>query len=155
MDGWTIGADVAAMLTSLSVVTATITWVGGRWRNLRQERAQARLRNWHAYVAPERINEWYVRLADDPGTPTGRVVLDVLSSQDGDPDAGLAYSMRTVVTSDGMLSRAPTPEEYEFLKAQRKARHQTGFPIGSGQAGYSPVPVTRHLRWPLRRGQTA
>ena len=27
MDGWTIGTDVATMLTGLSVLTATVVWV--------------------------------------------------------------------------------------------------------------------------------
>lgn len=143
MDGWTIAADIAVMVTGLSAVTAASTWLAGRWRNWRQERAQAKLRNWHAYVAPERINEWYVRLADDPKTPTGTVTLEVLSSRDGEPDAGLAYSMRTIIGREGMLSRAPTPEEYDFLKAQRKTRHETGFPVGSDQLVSGSSPFTR------------
>jgi len=39
--------------------------------------------------------------------------------------------MRTVIDRDGMLSRAPTPEEYDFLRAQWKNRRKTGFPVGS------------------------
>ena len=81
MDGWTIGADVAAMVTSLSVVTATITWVSGRWRARRKERAATHLRNWHGYMLPGTINEWDVRLAERPATLSGRVVLEVLGSE--------------------------------------------------------------------------
>jgi hypothetical protein len=36
-------------------------------------------------VAPERRSEWWVRLADDPQTPTGNVVLEVLDSDGGQP----------------------------------------------------------------------
>lgn len=105
MDGWTIGADVAAMITSLSVLTATITWVIGRWCAWRQEQAQTSQRNWHGYIMLEAVDTWYVRLADDPQTPTGRVALDVLTSPNGEPDAGLTYSMRVNIERDGMLSR--------------------------------------------------
>jgi hypothetical protein len=130
MDGWTIGADVAAMITSLSVLTATITWVSGRRRAWRQERAQTTLRNWHGYIMLEAVDTWYVRLADDPQTPTGQVVLEVLTSRDGEPDAGLAHSMRVNIERDGMLSRAPTPDEFDFLKAQRKERgYGKGIPV--------------------------
>jgi hypothetical protein len=76
------------------------------------------------------FDTWYVRLIDEPETPTGRVVLEVLRSPDGDPDAQLAYGMRTVITRAGMLSRAPTPEEFAFLKAMRKERgYGKGLPI--------------------------
>jgi hypothetical protein len=70
------------------------------------------------------------------------VVLDVLTSPDGEPDAGLAYSMRVNIERDGMLSRAPTPEEYDFLKAQRKERgYGKGFPVPQGfPSGFPPHP---------------
>jgi hypothetical protein len=141
MDGWTIGADVGVMLTGLSVLTATSVWTRNQWREFRERRAAARLRNWHAYVMPERINEWYVRLAEDPETPVGTVVLEVLASLDGEPDPALAQSMRQVVLADGMLARAPTPEEYDFLKAQRKARRDSGFPVVSDDGALT---IKRH-----------
>lgn len=139
MDGWTIGADIAAMLTSLSVVTATVTWVGGRWRGWRQERAAIALRNWHGYILPGTINEWNVRLVERPETVSAKVVLEVLGS-DGQPDGSRATSMLTVIDRDGMLSRAPTPEESDFLKALWKARRATGFPVGSNpdELGFWP-----------------
>jgi hypothetical protein len=145
MDGWTIGADVGVMLTGLSVLTATSVWTRNQWREFRERRAAARLRNWHAYVMPERINEWYVRLAEDPETPVGTVVLEVLASLDGEPDAALAQSMRQVVLADGMLARAP-PEEYDFLKAQRKARRDSGFPVAS-EPVEPGLMATRFMRW--------
>jgi hypothetical protein len=70
----------------------------------------------------------------------------VLGSHDGEPDAALAHSLRQIVLGDGMLARAPTPEEYDFLKAQRKERAETGFPIGSDQVE-SGWPLTRLIRW--------
>jgi hypothetical protein len=82
MDGWTIGADVGAMLTGLSVLTATIVWTRTQWRDWRDRRAQLRLRNWHGYIMADTINEWHVRLAEEPKTTTGRLVLRT-------PDIGL------------------------------------------------------------------
>jgi hypothetical protein len=40
-------------------------------------------------------------------------------------------NMRTIVGKDRMLCQAPTPEEFAFLVAQRAARKDTGFPVGS------------------------
>jgi hypothetical protein len=58
------------------------------------------------------------------------VVLDVLGSKDGEPDSQLAYGMRINIERDRMLSRSPTPAEFDFLKAQRKERgYGNGFPI--------------------------
>jgi hypothetical protein len=121
MDGWTIGADVGGMLTGLSVLTATIVWTRTQWRDRQQRKAATASRNWHGYVMPEGINDWYVRLAEDPKTLTARVVLDVVG-RDGEPDAAMAHSLREIVKGDGMLARVPTPEEYDFLIAQRKER---------------------------------
>jgi hypothetical protein len=150
MDGWTIAADMATVLTGLSVLTATFVWVRRQVRDWKQERAKISLRNWHAYIAPERREEWFVRLAEGTRDQmlTGRVVLEVLDRYDGEPDAGWAHRMQQVVMADGMLSRAPTPEEFDFLVAQRKARHQTGFPVGSDQLVPAGMPFTRFTRWP-------
>ena len=43
----------------------------------------------------------------------------------------LAYSMRTIVGKDRMPCQVPTPDEFAFLMAQRAARKDTGFPVGS------------------------
>jgi hypothetical protein len=48
MNGWDIGADIGAMVTGASALTAVGTWFIGRWREWRQERAQRQLRNYHA-----------------------------------------------------------------------------------------------------------
>jgi hypothetical protein len=57
-------------------------------------------------------------------------VLDVVD-RNGEPDPGMAHSLREIVKGDGMLARVPTPEEYDFLKAQRKER---GYGKGSPSA---------------------
>jgi hypothetical protein len=149
MDGWTIGADIGAMLTGLSVLTATIVWTRNQWRDLRAERAETRLRNWHGYIMTGLIREWYVRLAEDPQTVTGRVVLDVVG-RDGNPDGNGAASMRDRIAADGQLARAPTPDEYAFLRHLQKERERTGFPVGVDQpeAGTGPG---RIMRWPPMR----
>jgi len=54
------------MLTGLSVLTATIVWTRTQWRDRSQRKADTALRNWHGYVMPEGISDWYVRLAEDP-----------------------------------------------------------------------------------------
>jgi hypothetical protein len=71
---------------------------------------------------PEGVDTWYVRVAADADRQPGRVVLEVLNGQDGSPDEMLAQGMRIVAERDGMLSRSPTPEEFEFLKDQRRER---------------------------------
>jgi hypothetical protein len=146
MDAWTAGTDIATMLTGLSVLTATIVWVRKQWVGWRQERAQTRHRNWHGYVMTGTLNDWYVRLVDDPQAVTGRVVLDVLRTSDGEPDPQMAASMRTVISRDGMLARVPNPAEFEWLKAQEKARRDTGFPVGVNEGEQGAWPFTRALR---------
>jgi hypothetical protein len=94
MDGWTIAADLGTALTGLSVLTATIVWIRTQWRDRRERQAQISLRNWHGYITLEGVDTWYMRLADEPKTPTGEVVLEVLSRPDGDPDPQLAQSVR-------------------------------------------------------------
>jgi hypothetical protein len=130
MDGWTIGADVGAMLTGLSVLTATIVWTRTQVRDWRVQRAAKSLRNWHGFIMVEGVDTWYVRLAEDPAAPTGQVVLEVLDGDGGQPDGMLAHSMRQRIAGDNMLSRSPTPEEYAFLKDMRKERgYGKGYPV--------------------------
>jgi hypothetical protein len=129
MDGWTIGTDIATMLTGLSVLTATIVWTRTQWRDWSQRKAAIAQRNWHGYVMPEGISDWYVRLVEDPKTPTATVILNVVD-RDGTPDASRAENLRQTIIGDGMLARVPTPEEYDFLRAQRKERgYGKGFPV--------------------------
>jgi hypothetical protein len=100
MDGWTIGTDVATMLTSLSVLTATIVWTRNQWDQRQQRRAETRLRNWHGYIEVGGIDTWFVRLADCPKTPTAQVVLEVIDRQ-GNSDEAVAHSVRVCVKRDG------------------------------------------------------
>jgi hypothetical protein len=50
------------------------------------------------------------------------VVLEVLDGRDGDPDVNFAQNLRQRVIADRMLSRVPTPAEYDFLIDLRKKR---------------------------------
>src|SRR6266516_2369799 len=84
MDPLTAGADVGAMLTGLSAVTAAYVWTRRQVRERRERRAARSARNWHGYIEPGGINSWDVRIAEDPAEPTARVVLDVADS-DGNP----------------------------------------------------------------------
>lgn len=111
------------MVTGVSALTAAVTWTAGRVRAWRAEKAETARRNWHGYLMPDMINEWYVRLADDDQAATGRVVLEVLDRPGGTPDAGMAYTLRLHASQDGQLARVPTPAEYAFLIYLRKKHH--------------------------------
>ena len=128
MDALTAGADIGTMLTGLSAVTAAYVWTRNQLRDWRDQRAAVAARNWHGFIEVGGINSWDVRLAEDPATPTARVVLEVVD-RDGNLDANWAQNMRQHVIADKMLARAPTPEEYAFLIALRKDR-------GYGKGGY-------------------
>jgi hypothetical protein len=130
MDAMTAGADIGAMLTGLSAVTAAYVWTRSQWNGWRQQRLARNRRTWHGYVALEGVDTWYVRVAADADRQAGQVVLEVLNGEDGTPDEMLAQGMRIVTGRDGMLSRSPTPEEFEFLKDLRKERaYGKGFPV--------------------------
>jgi hypothetical protein len=66
MNGWTIGSDIAMMLTGLSAVTAAATWLTARYRAQRTEKNLTRTRNWNSFIMTNGISDWYVRLVDDP-----------------------------------------------------------------------------------------
>lgn len=114
MNWITGGADIATMATGLSAVTAAATWIAGRWRGWRQEKALTAHRNWHGYIPSGTIASWHVRLAEEPDTPSAKVVLEVVD-RDGNPDPYTAPSLRRTIDADGKLARVPTPQEYEFL----------------------------------------
>jgi hypothetical protein len=40
----------------------------------------------------EAVDTWYVRLSEQPDLPSGRVVLEVLRTKDGEPDSQLAQA---------------------------------------------------------------
>lgn len=122
MDVMTAGADIGTMLTGLSAVTAAYVWTRSQWSGWRQEKLARSRRTWHGYVAIEGVDTWYVRAVADADRQAGQVVLEVLDGQDGSPDEVLAQGMRIVADRDGMLSRSPTTEEFEFLKDLRKER---------------------------------
>ena len=127
MDVLTTGADIATMATGLSAVTAAYVWITGRLRSWRQEKAAIAERNWRGYITPGGINGWDVRLAEDPGSPTSRVVLEVL----GNNAENWADNLRQTVLRDGKLSRSPTVEEWDFLRyLYRERGYGKGLPIG-------------------------
>jgi hypothetical protein len=119
MDGWTIGSDIATMLTGLSAVTAAATWLTVRYRAGQTERNLTRARNWNGFIMTNGISDWYVRLVDDPKTPAAVVPLEVIN-RDGTPDPQMAYGLRLAIESDGMLARVPTSQEFTFLKFLHK-----------------------------------
>ena len=133
MDWLTTGADTATMATGLSVVTATSVWVRRQYREYRDRGAEKRRRNWHGYIEHGGLNEWFVRLAEDPDTPTERVVLDVVDRR-GEPHSARADNLRQAVIRDGQLARVPTPDEYAFLRYLRKKRPASdGIPVRYGE----------------------
>jgi hypothetical protein len=125
MDLMTIGADVAQMVAAGAVVTAGPVWIRKQLRERRRTKAARQLRDWNGYIPLNAISSWYVRVTEEPDTPTSRVVLEVLRSN-GEPDPNMAYSLRQWVDRDGMLARVPTEEEYDFLKALHKERGYGG-----------------------------
>lgn len=126
-------AWIATTLGGLSVVAGVIVWISNQFRARRERRDARRHRDWHGYVDVGRLSSWYVRLADAPGEPSGRIVLDVLASPDGAPDVNRAHSLRLQIAADGMLARVPTPGEDDFLKALGGQRGHgndpQGFPV--------------------------
>lgn len=96
-------------------------WIRSQLRDRQARRAALAARNWHGYIELRNINSWYVRLAEEPRTPTARVVLDV-TDRNGNPDEHGAHNMRQTIIGDKMLARVPTPEEHDFLAALRKER---------------------------------
>lgn len=118
MDALTTGADVATMATGLAAVTAAVAWVRRQWDGWQADRRERQRRNWHGYIDVGGIDTWYVRLAEPP-KPDGPLVTLEFTSRDGTPDLNVAQSARTVIQRDGILSRAPTTGELEFLKYLR------------------------------------
>ena len=127
---WTgTGADFATMATGLSALTAAFVWVRGQREERQARRAAVRNRNWHGFVMPEGINDWFVRVIEEPETLSARVVIEVVDRA-GNPDPAMAHSMRQIARGEGRLARAPTEEEWSFLIAQRKERgYGNGYPV--------------------------
>lgn len=123
---WTsTGAD-------LSAVTAAIVWTRGQLQE-RQAPTRARAdRNWHGYIDASEISSSYVREVGQPeGAPRSHGVVEVVD-RNGNPDDIMASALRARVNGEGILARAPTAEEYEFLADLRKQRHgRGGLPVRS------------------------
>lgn len=93
------------------IVTATPI-VSGAWvkilrvRDKRQNRkAEMQSRNWN-FIAPETINDWFVRLSEEPPTPEAKVVLQVTRS-DGSADERMAENMHVTPSSTRSATRTP------------------------------------------------
>ncbi|MFJ9786162.1 hypothetical protein ACIRSS_41785 [Amycolatopsis sp. NPDC101161] len=103
----------------VAVVTGVAGWIGGarsKFGAIGQRRRELRLRTWHGYIPRGMISSWYVALAEEPKTPTARVVLEVRQgAPDGKPDVSGAHALRQQIKADGIMARVPTPAEYEFL----------------------------------------
>lgn len=127
------GAWIATILSGLSIVAGVIVWINKQLNGWRERQRALRHRNWHGYIIMGTISSWYVRAADDPKSPTGRIVLDVLDGPDGTPNANRAHSLRLQIAADGIIARAPTPEEDAFLKSLSRKRgggnDPEGFPV--------------------------
>jgi hypothetical protein len=131
MDPFTIGADIGAMIVGVPVVAAGMVWLTRQRDARKQRKALTELRNWHGYIHPNGISDWYVRLEEDPQTVTSRVVLEVVD-RNGEPNGARAHDLRETIKRDGMVARVPTPEEYDFLRYLYKERgYGAGFPVGS------------------------
>jgi hypothetical protein len=131
MDPFTIGADIGAMIVGVPAIAAGIDWLRHGRAARKQRKAARELRNWHGYIHPNGISDWYVRLVEDPQTVTARVVLEVID-RNGEPDGSWAHDLRETIKRDGMIARVPTPEEYDFLRYLYKERgYGKGLPVGS------------------------
>lgn len=106
---WTqVGANIATILGSLSVITALVVWGAERWQRSKKRRHETRLRNWHGSIDIGGIDTWYVRLPEMPSEPTARVVLEVLDADDGSPTVTGGSRMRKRIIADRRQSRSPT-----------------------------------------------
>jgi len=131
--GWTTtGAEVGTMATGLAAVTATALWVRNRAVEWTAARNARKSRNWNGYIIREGVGTWFVRLVEDDTSEkwSEKVTLEVVD-QDGTPNPSMAHALRLFVQSDGMISRSPTPAQWEFLQDLRKARFGApgGYPL--------------------------
>jgi hypothetical protein len=127
---WTIGTDVATMIGSTSVVTATVAYVSTHRRAWRTRVADRRKRSWETgYVMMTNVHRWAVRLAGEDQGRGARVVLEVLGSKGGEPDEQMAFALRQVVREQGFLSQQPSAEQARFLRDLELARRRNGFPV--------------------------
>jgi hypothetical protein len=79
------------------------------------------------------VATWYVRVIEDPQTKyTQRVILDVVN-EDGTPNPSMAHALLMHANGDKMLSRSPSPAQWDHLKDLQKERFSredgSGYPI--------------------------
>lgn len=124
-------AEIAVIVAALPAATGAIVWTQRQRERLRERRVAREARNWSGYVMITGIATWYVRVVEDPMAKwTERVVLEVVNP-DGTPSPDMAHTLRLHANGDGMLSRSPTPAQWEFLKDLQKERFNRGdgYPI--------------------------
>jgi hypothetical protein len=122
------GANYATMATGLSALSAAFVWIRKQLDERRARLAATKARNWSGYIEPTGINDWFVRLTEEPPAPDGRITLQVVT-RDGEPDPQMAEGLRRIVERDGRLARAPSEGEMTWLVSQRMERSRTGFPV--------------------------
>ena len=123
--------EIAVIIAALPAATGTFLWTQQQLVQRRERRAARETRNWNGYVSVPGISTWYVRVIEDPETKwTERVVLDVVDP-DGTPNPSMAHALRLHANGDGMLSRSPSPDQWDFLKELQKDRFNLGdgYPI--------------------------
>jgi len=125
------GADIGTMVTGVSAVTAAFVWTRNQVSGWRAEKVARKYRYWNGFILSEGITTGFIRMVTDPEGPTERVTFDVINPDDQSPNPALAHTIRTVLDSDGMVSRSPSLAQMDFLNDLRRKRFGTvsGFQI--------------------------
>jgi len=116
------------MVTGASALTAVLVWGRNQIEQRRQRRLARTHRDWNGYIDIAGVATWGLRLVErQPDESPERVTLDVVN-EDGSANQQMAHMLRNVVEADRFLSRAPSPEQLEFLKDLRRQRPR-GYPV--------------------------
>jgi hypothetical protein len=111
------------MVTGASAATAAYVWARNQVEARRSVKAAREYRYWNAFIPLEGIVTGYIRIVKDLQGPPERVTFDVINTpEDQSPNIPMAQTIRTVLGSDGMVSRSPSPEQMDFLKDLRSKR---------------------------------
>jgi len=124
-------ADIAIVIAAIPALIGAIVWIRTQLERRKERRAAREVRSWNGYVSVAGDDTWFAKVVEDPDNKwTERVILEVLDP-DGTPNASMAHGMRIRVNGDGMLSRCPTPDQWDFLKDLQNDRFNggQGYPI--------------------------
>jgi hypothetical protein len=116
------GADIGTMVTGVSAATAAYVWARNQVHGWRDAKASRKYRYWNGFILSEGIITGFIRMVPDPEGPTERVAFDVINPDDQSPNPEMAHTIRTVIGSDGMVSRSPSLEQMDFLNDLRRER---------------------------------